>query len=536
MSNYINFFISTFITMIKSIKYIFLSISIVTSISLFAHVKPSTLFNDHMVLQRDVTIPVWGTARPKEQISVSLNKKVVYVKADADGNWMVHLPKQRAGGPYTLEIKGDNLIAYKDVYVGEVWLCSGQSNMDMTVAKEDRYWCGVNNETEEVANANYPLIRDFDVDFTPSNKVQANAIGKWEICSPQTVGHFSAVAYFFAREMYMKYKVPIGLLTSAYGASTAETWISKQAMEAHPDLKPLLETYTQKWDKFTADSTVKMAEYREKLAKYNGDLAAAQAAAGDVSARKTKAPRNPNPELDQHNPYVCFNGMIAPLIPYGIRGALWYQGESNGNSANQYREIMETLVADWRTRWGQGNFPFLYVQLANYGKPMTEPVKNDPLMTVREAQTLNLSIPNTGMAVAIENAGDNPTNIHPKNKQAIGYRLGLIARAKVYGEKVEYSGPMYKNYKIEGNKIRLYFTHTGKGLVAKDGKLTGFALCGEDKKWVWADAGIDGKTIIVSSPEITKPIAVRYCWGTNPPASLSNKEGLWTPNFRTDNF
>jgi sialate O-acetylesterase len=228
--------------------------------------------------------------------------------------------------------------------------------------------------------------------------------------------------------------------------------------------------------------------------------------------------------------------MIAPLIPYAIKGALWYQGESNGPTANQYREIMETLVADWRTRWRQGNFPFLYVQLANYGKPMTEPVKDEALMTVREAQVQNLSIPNTGMAVAIENAGDNPTNIHPKNKQAIGYRLGLIARAKVYGEKVEYSGPMFKNYKIEGNKIRLYFTHTGKGLVAKDGKLTGFAICGEDKKWVWADARIDGKTIIVLSPEITKPIAVRYCWGTNPPASLSNKEGLWTPNFRTDNF
>jgi sialate O-acetylesterase len=279
-----------------------------------------------------------------------------------------------------------------------------------------------------------------------------------------------------------------------------------------------------------------MAEYREQLTKYNGDLAAAQASSSDVNAKKTKVPRNLNPELDQHNPYVCYNGMIAPLIPYAIKGALWYQGESNGPTANQYREIMETLVADWRTRWRQGNFPFLYVQLANYGKPMTEPVKDEALMTVREAQVQNLSIPNTGMAVAIENAGDNPTNIHPKNKQAIGYRLGLIARAKVYGEKVEYSGPMFKNYKIEGNKIRLYFTHTGKGLVAKDGKLTGFAICGEDKKWVWADARIDGKTIIVLSPEITKPIAVRYCWGTNPPASLSNKEGLWTPNFRTDNF
>jgi sialate O-acetylesterase len=514
----------------------FLFLCLFFSTALFAEVKPSSLFCDHMVLQREIAIPVWGTAEAGEKVTVTLKNSSATSTTNASGKWMLKLPKQKAGGPYKLEIKGINTFTVEDVYVGEVWLCSGQSNMDMTVAKEDRYWCGVQNEAEEVANANYPQIRVFDVDFTPKNIVQPNARGKWEICSPRTVGHFSAVAYLFAREMYMKYKVPIGLLTSAFGASTAETWISEQALEKHPDLKPLLDTYTQKREKFTADSAVSMSEYREKMAMYKGDLAAAQAATGDVNTKKTKAPRNSNPELDQHNPYVCYNGMIAPLIPYGIRGALWYQGESNGPSAKQYREIMETLVADWRTRWGQGNFPFLYVQLANYGKPMTLPVKNDPLMTVREAQVLNLSIPNTGMAVAIENAGDNPTNIHPKNKQAIGYRLGLIARAKVYGEKVEYSGPMYKNYKIDGNKIRLSFTHTGKGLVAKDGKLTGFALCGEDKKWVWADAKIKGKTIIVSSPEITKPIAVRYCWGTNPPASLSNKEGLWTPNFRTDNF
>lgn len=519
----------------KIIKLI--SIQILFSVSLLnAEVKPSTLFNDHMVLQRGVEIPVWGTAWPKEGISVKFNKQVVNVKADADGNWMVRLPKQKAGGPYTLEIEGDNLISYKDVYVGDVWLCSGQSNMDMTVAKEDRYWCGVNNEAEEVANANYPLIRDFDVDFTPSNSEQKNAVGKWEICSPETVGHWSAVAYFFAREMYNKYKVPVGLLTSAYGASTAETWISKQALETHPDLKPLLDAYSQKWTKFTADSATTMAEYREKLMKFKGDIAAAQAAAGDVTSKKPKAPHNPDPVFDQHNPYVCYNGMIAPLFPFAIKGALWYQGESNGPSAKLYREIMETLVADWRARWGQGNFPFLYVQLANYGKPMETPVKDEALMTVREAQVQNLSIPNTGMAVAIENAGDNPTNIHPKNKQAIGYRLGLIARAKVYGEKVEYSGPMYKSYKIKNNTIVLSFDHTGKGLMAKDGKLTGFAICGEDHKWVWADAKIKGKKVVVSSPVVEKPVAVRYCWGTNPPASLSNKNGLWTPNFRTDNW
>jgi len=519
----------------KKIIFFFI-LAVCTSSTLIAEIKPSTLFCEHMVLQRNIAIPVWGTAKAGEKITVSLNKIAKSTTADASGKWLIRLPKQKAGGPYQLEIKGTNIITIADVYVGEVWLCSGQSNMDMTVAKEDRYWCGVLNEEKEVAEAGYPAIRVFDVDFTPSNSIQTNAVGKWEVCSPKTVGHLSAIAYFFARELYLKYKIPVGMITSAFGASTAETWISKPALATRPNLKPLLDSYEQKWDKFSADSTNLLNKYRTDLSKFKGDLAASQAAAGDVTTKKPRAPRNPNPETDQHNPYVCYNGMIAPLVPYAIRGALWYQGESNGPSAKLYREIMETLVTDWRTSWGQGEFPFLYVQLANLGKPMTEPVQNNSMMTVREAQVQNLSIPNTAMAVAIENAGDAPENVHPKNKQVMGYRLGLSARATVYGEKVEYSGPMYQKYQVEKNSIRLYFTHIGKGLVAKDGKLTGFAICSEDKKFVWADARIEGNTIVVSSKEIEKPLAVRYCWGTNPPASLSNKEGLWTPNFRTDNF
>ena len=521
----------------KSIHYLLISMGLFANTSLFAEVKPASLFSESMVLQRNIPIPVWGTANVGEQVTVTLNKAVQAITADNSGKWLVKLPKQKAGGPYKLEIKGTNTISIEDVYVGEVWLCSGQSNMDMTVAKEDRYWCGVLNEDQEVTDANYPQMRVFDVDFTPSNTLKTEVTGKWEVVSPKTVGHLSAVAYFFAREIYQKLNIPIGMITSAYGASTAETWISKPALDARPNLKPLMDVYAQKWEKFITDSAIIMTKYRDDLSKYKGNLAAAQAAAGDVNAPKAgKAPRHPNPALDQHNPYVCYNGMIAPLVPYAIKGALWYQGESNGPSAKQYREIMETLVGDWRTLWQQGDFPFLYVQLANLGKPMTEPVQNNSMMTVREAQVQNLSIPNTAMVVAIENAGEEPSNVHPKNKQAIGYRLGLAARATVYKEKVEYSGPMYKKYKVEKNAIRLYFTHVGKGLVAKDGKLTGFAICGEDKKWVFADASIVGKTIVVSSKEIEKPVAVRYCWGVNPPASLLNKDGLWTPNFRTDKY
>lgn len=516
--------------------FFFISLLLMLNTSIFAEIKLPAIFCNHMVLQRGVEIPFWGTARPGEKIGILLNGKIKEIIVDSAGNWLVKFPKQKAGGPYKMDIFGDNTITLEDVYVGDVWLCSGQSNMDMTVAKEDRYWCGVTNEAEEVANANFPLIRFFDVDFTPSHSVKTDVTGKWEICSSQTVGHFSAVAYFFAREIYQKYKIPMGMVTSAYGASTAETWISKEALAAHPNLKPLLDAYTAKWDKFVADSAVTMKKYREELTKFKGDMAAIQSAVGDVSAKKPKAPRNPDPSIDQHNPYVCYNGMINGLIPYAIKGALWYQGESNGPSANQYREIMETLIADWRSKFGVGDFPFLYVQLANYGKPMEKPVEDGSMMIVREAQVLNLSVKNTGMAVAIENAGNEPTNIHPKNKQDIGYRLGLIARAKVYGEKVEYSGPLYKTYKVKKNTIILSFDHVGKGLVAKNDSLTGFAICGEDKKWIYADAKIVGKTVVVSSPAVPNPIAVRYCWGTNPPASLKNKNGLWSPNFRTDNW
>ncbi|WP_163407090.1 sialate O-acetylesterase [Flavobacterium ajazii] len=504
-----------------------------------AQIRVNSLFNDHMVLQRDVDIPVWGTASVNESVTVLLNGKSVVVQADGKGNWIAKLPKQKAGGPYKMEISGKNRMVYNDVYVGDVWLCGGQSNMHMTVAKETRYWCGVINEAEEVTNAKYPLIRFFDVPYTPSQTVKLDVVGKWEVCSPETIGHQSAVAYFFAREIYKKYKIPVGLLTSSFGASTAETWISKEALEAQPNLKPLLDTYAAKIDKFVSDSTVTMSKYRNELAKFEGDLAVAQAAAGDVTAKATKAPKspkNPDPASDQHNPYVCYNGMIAPLAPYAIKGALWYQGESNGPSAKLYREIMETLITDWRSKFQVGDFPFLYVQLANYGKPMQKPVEDGSMMTIREAQLQNLSVKNTGMAVAIENAGDEPNNIHPKNKQAIGYRLGLIARAKGYGEKVAYSGPIYKNYVIKDNTVELSFDHLGKGLVAKDNKLTGFAICGEDKKWVTANAEIKGEKVIVSSTEVAKPVAVRYAWGTNPPASLLNKDGLWAPNFRTDNW
>jgi len=523
--------------MIKVFKGLFLAGLLLAALPVFAVVRPANLFSEHMVLQRNKPIPVWGIGKPGEKVTVLFNSLKVSAKTDKSGKWLVRLKELPAGGPFNMEIRGKmNTVFLKDVYVGEVWICSGQSNMDMTVAKEDRYWCGVDNEAEEVAGANYPEIRVFDVDYKPNNEIQKDVVGKWEVCSPKTVGHFSAAAYFFAKDLYDKYEIPFGLITLAYGASTAECWTSKKAMLKHPKLNYLLDAYQSKWTKFIADSAKTMPAYREQMVKFSGDQAALAASAGDATAKKPKAPKNPDPSIDQHNPTLCYNGMIAPLFPYAIRGALWYQGESNGPSAKDYREIMETLIADWRRSFNQGDFPFIYIQLANYGKAMAKPVEDDNMMTVREAQLQNLSVPNTAMIVAIENAGNNPTNIHPKNKQEIGYRLAVAAQVKAYGEDIEASGPMYDRYEVKGDSIQLFFKPNKEDFVAWCDKLTGFAIAGEDKVFLWAQAKFEGKTIMVWNPAVPKPVAVRYCWGTNPPASLANKDGLWAPNFRTDNW
>ncbi|MEO7984595.1 MAG: sialate O-acetylesterase, partial [Bacteroidota bacterium] len=432
-----------------------------------------------------------------------------------------------------LIITGSNTITLKNVLVGEVWFCSGQSNMDMTVAKEDRYWCGVINEAEELAAANYPLIRVFDTDFTPSATEQDDVVGKWETISPQTVGHLSAVAYFFARDIQQKIKVPIGLVTTAFGASTAEAWVREEALVNEPLCKPLVDSFKKKLNKYITDTAAK-TKYKIAQEKWKIDVDSAKAAGKTLP----KGPKDPNPVRDQHNASVLWNGMVKGLVPYAIRGALWYQGESNSPTAKIYRTIMETLVKDWRQQWGEGEFPFLYVQLANIGKTYDSlPAKGGSEAIKREAQLQNLSIPNTAMAVAIDNADPaDMNNVHPKNKQEIGRRLSLAALAIVYGEKIVYSGPIYDKMEISGNNIKVYFKQAGSGLVAKDGELKGFAIAGEDKKFVWANAKIEGNTLIVSSPEILNPVAVRYGWGNNPVTSLYNKEKLPASPFRTDSF
>ncbi|MBN1457005.1 MAG: hypothetical protein JW912_04045 [Sedimentisphaerales bacterium] len=496
-----------------------------------ADVKPAGVFGDHMVLQRGRSVPVWGAASPGEMITVKLSGQEKSVNADASGKWIVYLDALKAGGPFEMVIAGGaDAITFKDVYVGEVWLCSGQSNMDMTVAAEDRYWCGVINEAEEVAAAKYPKIRVFDVPFKTTDDVQSEVEGEWEICSPETAGHFSAVAYFFAREIHKKLKVPVGLVTTAYGASTAEAWTSRPALEANVQLKFLLDNYAKYCEDYDSGKT--QEKYETDLAKWQQDSEKAKAE-GKKEPRKPRQPKNPH--LDQHSPCVLYNAMVAPLVPYSIRGALWYQGESNGGTAGIYDVIMETMIKDWRKAWGQGDFPFLYVQLASYGKPSDQPCKGGRTTRVREAQLKNLSIPNSAMTVTID-IGDEK-NIHPKNKQDVGRRLALQARALVYGEnKLVCSGPIYDHMSIDGNTITLYFKSDGSKLAAKDGKLNGFAIAGSDKEFIWADAKIIKDTIVVSASDIENPVAVRYAWDDYPVVSLYNKKGLPASPFRTDDF
>ena len=446
---------------------------------------------------------------------------------------MVRLSKLKAGGPFEMTIVGNKAnepsLLIKDILVGEVWLGSGQSNMDFTVATTTRhYFAGVKNEVEEIAAANYPQIRMFTGAWKNSYDPQTEISGTWLVVTPETVKEMSAIGYFFARDMQKELKVPFGIITEAFGASTAEAWTSREALAAKTQLKPLIDAFD-----------TRVAEYKRNPPDMTDAIKAWQVAADKARADGKPVPRRPgnrNPVQDQHNPTVMYNGMIAPVIPYAIKGVLWYQGEAINGGATGYKLyplLQATLIADWRQRWGEGNFPFYICQLAPLKSWPNRPDTwyNNP--DVREAQATVLEIPNTGMAVTID-IGD-PVNIHPKDKEAVADRLTRIALARTYGRKIEYSGPMYDSMKAEGNVIRIHFTHADGGLVAKSGDLKTFTIAGKDGKFVPAIARIDGGTLIVSSPEVPEPASVRYAWDNYPEgANLYNADGLPAAPFRTD--
>jgi sialate O-acetylesterase len=482
-----------------------------------AQVKPSALFGDHMVLQRDIPVPVWGTADPGETVTVTFDGQSRSTAAGADGKWMVRLHKLKAGGPYEMEIRGRNAITFHDVLVGEVWLASGQSNMVFTVSKKAEFFAGMLDEDKEIAGANYPEIRMFTQRPVKAYTPQDDAIGQWQVCSPETAGAFSAVGYLFARDLQQHLHVPVGIVTVAFGASTAESWLPRMALARDPQLKPMLDRFDTLEDYFKTHPHAMAAD--------------GPPAPQTLNARPGRPGLMRDPAEDQHQPTVLFNGMLHPVIAYGIRGAIWYQGESivgGKEGVELYPHVMETLVATWRALWSEGNFPFYAVQL-----PGLKNVSNNPM--VREGQAKILSLPNTGLAVTID-VGD-PDNVHPKDKEPVGERLSLIALANTYRQKVEYSGPRFRSMKIEGNSIRLRFTHVGGGLVAKDGPLEWFEIAGPDRKFVPAVATIEGNSIVVRSDSVPAPAAVRYAWANYPcGCNLYNAAGLPAAPFRTDDW
>lgn len=485
-----------------------------------AEVRPAALFSDHMVLQQGREIPVWGWAEPGEQVKVSLGGQQAAATAGADGKWMVRLQALKAGGPLEMTLAGKNAVTVKDILVGEVWIASGQSNMAFTVSKARASYAGMLNEEQEIKEANYPQIRMFTAATAKTYEPQKDLRGSWEVCSPQTVPGFSAVGYLFARDLQKELGVPVGIVTLAFGASTAESWISREAMAADAALKPMLDGF---------DAAVKY--YR---ASPQGP--AAQAPRPPTTINKPRPTRPPtrlgDPVQDQHYPTVLFNGMIAPAIPFAMRGAIWYQGESivGGDAGvTLYPHVQAALIKDWRARWGEGDFPFYIVQLAALRN-----VSNNP--RVREGQAAVLKLTNTGMAVTID-VGD-PTNVHPKNKAPLGERLARIALVGAYEKKIEDSGPRYEGMSVEGGAIRIKFSHQGGGLTAKGGgALKWFQIAGADQKYVDAEAKIDGESVVVSSPDVKAPVAVRYAWDNYPEGcNLENKAGLPAAPFRTDKW
>ena len=618
------------------------------SAGLLANVKPARIFSDNMVLQRGINAPVWGMADPGEKITVSIDGNSMTTTAAPDGKWMVVLPVFKAGGPYDLVIKGYNEVKFTNVLFGDVWIASGQSNMEWPLVR-------ANNGEEEVNNANYPNIRLFYVPKRVGSSPKDDlAGGQWDQCTPETAKNFSAVAYFFGRELHKDLNVPIGLINCNWGGTPAEAWTSAEMLKTLPDFKDRvielengpnweddieannqrqrekreimrnsfkgLELGVQKVSYSSVDWPVVIApNWEEKLdgvvwlrkvleipKEYKGqelkmDIGRVGNSAivyfngvkvgsvggpnfgeftippkvvrsgknvitvrlyhawgspnflGPEKRMKLYAPSGavlenlagpwkyktgiepPFPETKgyQNYPASLFNGMLYPLIPYGMKGVIWYQGESNAGRAYQYRALFQSMIEDWRVRWNLDYFPFLFVQLANYMDIPEEPIEDD-WAELREAQLMALRLPNTGMAVTID-IGEM-FDIHPRNKQDVGHRLALAAKKIAYGQDIVYSGPIYKSMEIKGNEARISFDHVGKGLMKKGEKLTGFQIAGKDRKFYWADAQIVGGKVYVTSDKVKKPVAVRYGWAHNPLCNLYNKNGLPASPFRTDDW
>lgn len=489
-----------------------------------ADVRMPSIFGSRMVLQRDRDVPVWGWADPGEEVAVSIAGQSAVATAGTDGRWRVVLAPMCAGGPFNLTVRAHNTITLENIMIGEVWVCSGQSNMEMRVQH-------VMNAPDELADAYHPGIRLFQMTNDIAPEPRDDCEGRWEVCRPSTVGVFSAAAYFFGRKLHEELDVPIGLIHASWGGTTVEAWMSPEAAGYSPEFSALVDH----WASTVADNPDDIVSFYHRCRDWEEDVHHAEYAGkrfpdtfGEPPARHLNLVRCPQ------MPSWVYNAMIAPIATYAIRGAIWYQGESNAGRAYEYRRLFPALIADWRRIWEQGDFPFVFVQLANFGKPKTEPAES-AWAELREAQLMTLSVPKTAMAVAIDlGAADN---IHPLNKQDVGKRLALGALDVAYGRDIVSSGPLYSGMSAGNGSVRLRFTNIGGGLVAQDGDpLAGFTIAGEDRIFVNADARIEGDEVVVRSASVPHPVAVRYGWADNPECTLYNREELPASPFRTDDW
>jgi sialate O-acetylesterase len=472
-----------------------------------------------------VPVPVWGWADPGEDVTVTIAGQSHKTKSDEKGKWRVTLEPLSVGKPLTLVAEGKNRIERKDILAGEVWLCSGQSNMEFAVTR-------ANDGDLEVAAANYPNIRFVRVKEPGSQKPVEDFKGEWEVCSPSTIDRFSAVGYFFGRELHEQLGIPIGLIDNSWGGSSCEAWIRRDRMEGNPLYAERLKNWdyqVKNWDeaKWKADA----AAWRKKAEK----------------ARAAAKPAPPNrplaipPAFGNHRPANLYHGRVEPVMPYAIRGVIWYQGEANAERAYQYREMFPLMIQSWREDWKEGDFPFYWVQLADYLPEQPAPL-DSAWAELREAQTMTQDrLPKTGQAVIID-VGE-ASDIHPHNKLEVGRRLARWALARDYGKSFPYQSPRYDSMEKHGKKILVKFKNVGGGIRTLDAKdVKGFAIAGADRKFVWADAKIlepkvgAKDTVEVSSQEVDEPVAVRYAWADNPVCNLYNVTLLPVTPFRTDDW
>ena len=464
--------------------------------SVHAEVTLPSIFSDGMVLQQNSDVPVFGKAAPGEVVTVKFAGQIKTAIADSSNHWKIILdPMPASSNPRKMIIRcaKNSPIQYSNLLVGEVWVCSGQSNMEMSMKPFPPWHGGTLNYQQEIKSANYPEIRLFYVEKRASRTPEFTCGGQWESCRPETAAEFPAVGYFFARQLHKELGVPIGIINSSWGSTAIESWMPQEALESSPEFKMILD-----------------------------------------HLESAKGQRTPDAIADFSLPTACYNGLIAPIVPYKIGGVIWYQGEGNAAWPEVYEKLFPAMILSWRETWNHSDMPFYFVQLANFNTAAYDGLTPDKWARLRQAQFAALSLPNTGMAVAAD-IGD-PKQIHPRNKQEVGRRLALWALADTYGKNLTCSGPLFQTLEIHGEKAEIHFSHTDGGLVCKGDRLDGFVIAGKNRRFFPAEAQIVGESIVVQSPDVAVPVAVRYGWTDLPQCSLYNEAQLPAAPFRTDSW